>query len=234
MICLCHKLYKLYFFYFNMLNKTKKEILLFLLMQAFGWGGFWFLRSNGVNYIDNYLLTVIYFVFVCSLFIYLFRDLIREDVFRPSKLQVLLFFLFYLISSIVYYVFSNYYNLPSLLAQFNSVYLLTLDFRYLLTKTFEIFFQQLTILILILLLHQKISLRKITYLFLIIFPLLHLVNYIYMPFLFASILFVGSILGALFFPYLILKVRDGFIYTYLLHWSFYLLVDIILIIKYLI
>lgn len=214
--------------------KGSKEILWFLIIQSIGWGGFSFLRSHGVNYIDNYLITTIYFINLNLLCIYLFRDILKEKWPKPSKLQIALFLIFFIILSFVYYICENNSNLPNLLKKFPEISLINFNFRYILTKSLEILFQQITIIFLILLMHRnKVSLKNITIFFATVFPLTHLVNYFFTTTLFALIFQVASIIGGLTFPYLIIKIKNGFLYTYLLHWTFYLILKIILALIYL-
>ena len=214
--------------------KESKEILWFLIIQSIGWGGFSFLRSHGINYIDNYLITTIYFINLNLLCIYLFRDIFKEKLSKPSKLQIALFLIFFIILGFVYYICGNSSNLPNLLKKFPEISLINFNFRYILTKSFEILFQQITIIFLILLMHKnKVSLKNMTIFFATIFPLTHLVNYFFTTTLFALIFQVASIIGGLTFPYLIIKIKNGFLYTYLLHWTFYLVLKIILALIYL-
>ena len=146
--------------------KESKEVLWFLIIQSIGWGGFFFLRSHGINYIDNYLITTIYFINLNLLYIYLFKDILKEKWSKPSKLQIALFLIFFIILSFVYYICGNSSNLPNLLKEFPEIYLINFDFRYILTKSFEILFQQITIIFLILLMHKnKVSLKNITIFF---------------------------------------------------------------------
>ncbi len=214
--------------------KIFQEILFFLLIQIIGWSGFFILRSYGINYIDNYIITILYFSLVCSLLIYLLKIEFKKYFFIPNKIQIFSLSVFFIVSSIIYYYFGNNPKLIPLNLIHPEVYLLTLDFKYFLTKSLEILFQQLTFLFVILLLFEKLkSIKVVTIILVILLQLTHLFNFIYMPFKFAMIFQIGALFGSLIFPYLILKNKDGFVYTYILHWGFYLLVDLVFIFYYL-
>ena len=213
--------------------KFLKEILVFLIIQALGWGGSWYLRSNDINYLNHYILFGIYFLFISLILLYIFRNEIKPFLNTPTIYQVILLISTLSLAAILYSILSS---IPSIL-QVQSIfasnsYFLTFDFRYLFSKSFEILFQQTTVLIFLSILSNKIkSFKKIQSIF-FIFPILHLVNYVYLPIFEATFLFIGSILASLSFPYIILKKKDGFLYTYCLHWGYYLVGELIILIIY--
>jgi len=99
-----------------------------------------------------------------------------------------------------------------------------MDYRYLVSKSFEVLFQQLVIVALTLLLAATgLSMMGIVLTFLLLFGVLHL----------PMLLIVGTRLGlayalaaatfAVVFPVLILRVHDGFVYSYAAHWFAYML-----------
>lgn len=100
---------------------------------------------------------------------------------------------------------------------------------YFLPKSFDILFQQLLIAALVLSLGQRFSVRATSIIYTCLFGAAHL-----LLFLGAQIapttylMLLGAIVSGAFFPYLLLRVRHGFIYTYSIHWAFYAFVVVAL------
>lgn len=214
---------------------AKTEIFIFIVLQFLGWGGFFLLRFFGINYLDSYLITTIYFILLIGLFIYLFKDEIKPGIYLPSRVQILLVILLYFFLLLFYSILDNIPKISSILDVNPGLYVLITENVYILTKSLEIFYQQITIAILVFLLNFRLNLttKKITHIFTTVFVLLHLFNLLYMPLIFAIIFILGSFVAGLVFPKMIIKNRDGFIYTYLLHWLFYVVLDATLVIYYL-
>jgi hypothetical protein len=107
-----------------------------------------------------------------------------------------------------------------------------LDYRYLFSKSFELLFQQIMIVVLILSIHRMTTtMIHVIVIYGVIFSLAHLPIY---PFIgtnekaFRVFYLVASITSAILFPLLILKVDYGFVYSYAIHLSFYTLAALIL------
>lgn len=208
------------------MQKYLKNIYFIIFIQILGWSLFFLLKHFGINYIDNYLITSIHFLIFNLIIILYFKDIFLEQLKKTSKLQWTLFGIFTIFTISLFIILGNKNNQNEMLIFYNSFYLATFKLEYLLTKSFEILFQQLAIFIIIYSLNKhKISHNKIYLIFLVCFPLIHLVNFIYTPFLGALLLQIGSILAGFIFPFILLHSRAGFIQTYILHWSFYLFVE---------
>ncbi len=99
-----------------------------------------------------------------------------------------------------------------------------MDYKYLFSKSFDILFQQTMVVILtLLLLKNKFSILEIIFLFAFIFGSIHLGQYVYSGKFFGTYYLIFSMVSAIIFPILILKVNYGFVYTYSIHWLFYTL-----------
>jgi len=105
--------------------------------------------------------------------------------------------------------------------------LLTLDSRYLLSKTVEIFFQQVMIGLLVVWLHQAGGgLGMISTIGAVVFGLGH-VYLIGLRGAVAGLWFVAaSVIAGGVFPILILNIPAGLVYTFLIHLSAYIIVGI--------
>lgn len=93
---------------------------------------------------------------------------------------------------------------------------------YFLPKSIEILFQQLLIAALVLALGARFRFRTTVLLYAILFGSAHLLL------LFGGqfpptvlIMTLAAVTSSAFFPYLLLRVRRGFLYCYMIHWAFY-------------
>lgn len=213
------------------MNAENKEILkdlgIFFILFSAGWYIYSAFRINGINYIEGFWITSIYFILLSGVYLLIFKKELKKYIRKPDTFEIISLIGLYIISFVLFSYFDNSKLVDATKESLPGFIFASFDFRYLLSKSCEILFQQTSILILILLLqkaHQ--SIKKTTMYLLLIFPPMHLINIFYMPIEYAMILFIGSIFGAIFFPYLILKEKDGFFYTYILHWGFYLVVEI--------
>lgn len=104
------------------------------------------------------------------------------------------------------------------------VKIFTPDSMFILSKSAEILFQQVCVFLLIsalYVMYPDITLTAIAYG--IVFAALHIPILVFLGRL--GWLFVGgAALSALFFPYTILMFENGFVYSYVLHWCFYIVV----------
>ncbi len=95
---------------------------------------------------------------------------------------------------------------------------------YFLPKSVEILIQQILLTALVLTFHLRFrSFRKVLVGYLTYFVGAHLL-YLFagMPTMYWAIITMGALLSTVVFPYLILRVRGGFVLTYILHLVFYL------------
>lgn len=94
---------------------------------------------------------------------------------------------------------------------------------YFLPKSVEIVFQQLLILALVLALAAKgLALRRISIVCALVFGAAHiLLAFANVPALYVVRFMVSAALFGLVFPYLLLRIRNGFAYSYVIHWTYY-------------
>ncbi|HEY6020255.1 MAG TPA: hypothetical protein VIY48_10235 [Candidatus Paceibacterota bacterium] len=102
---------------------------------------------------------------------------------------------------------------------------------YFLPKVADILLQQTLVATIILALSEHIrSIKNISLAYAALFGGAHVVLFMLSdaPTAYAAMMTGGAILSAAAFPYLILKVRNGFVYTFSLHLLFYLLLVLVL------
>jgi len=96
---------------------------------------------------------------------------------------------------------------------------------FFLPKATEILVQQVLVTALILGLYFRFhSLEKVMLWYATTFGVAHVSVFFLFGFItpYVSVVTVGAVLSALIFPYFILRVRGGFIYNYVIHFSFYI------------
>ncbi|MCX6820175.1 MAG: hypothetical protein NT019_02780 [Candidatus Adlerbacteria bacterium] len=102
---------------------------------------------------------------------------------------------------------------------------------YFLPKAAEILLQQLLIAVLVLELSFRLrSLKQVVLGYAVCFGLIHVFLFLFTgaPVLYATIMTSAALLSASVFPYLILRVRGGFVYAYVIQLVFYILLAMFL------
>ena len=190
-----------------------------------GWGvAFWLIRK-GITYVENYLITSLAFLSFSALLVVSFGRRYEPLTRNPTALPFLVLLLAVVVTIALYAVCPRYFKRPdALIAKHPEEFYLRMDYRYLVSKSFEVLFQQLVIVALTLLLAATgLTRTGIVLAFLVLFGLLHL----------PMLRVIGGGLGiyytiasatlAVVFPLLILRVHYGFVYSYAAHWFSYML-----------
>jgi len=198
-------------------------LLIWILFWLVGWSGIFILPKRWSDYIKNYIIISIYFFAVSILILYIFHDIIQPIFNSITIFPFVILVLFFLINFLSYYFSNNFLKRPvELLGKYSGVDFLKLDYRYLLSKSFEILYQQVLIIVLVLILHGfEISLIYITIIFAVMFGFGHIPALRLHKDIFGLIIFLAALSSSFLFPYLILNFKYGFIYTYIAHWLFY-------------
>lgn len=118
---------------------------------------------------------------------------------------------------------------PVALAQlYPETYFLSAGPAYVIPKSLEIALQQSIIVAMILLFASYFrSFRSIVFAYATLFTVAHLLLVAFWPEnVFFLIFTLAALCSSLIFPYLILKVRNGFIYSYIVHWLFYVVLTL--------
>jgi len=200
------------------------NLLVWIFLWIFAFGAFFLLRKKGVNYIRFYVVTSLLFLMFTFVSIFLFRNILfpvlKEFTIIPFTFLVLMF----IIAILVYHFFNKHVKKPELLMKSNpDQYFLLMDYKYLFSKSFDILFQQTQILILVMLLFNSgFSLVKIVIIFSVLFGLVHVFNIPLAGKRFGWYYVLASFLAGILFPLLIINFDYGFVYSYILHWVFYL------------
>lgn len=201
------------------------ELGVLIAIWLAGWGVAFWLIKKGITYVDNSLITSFVFLSFSALLIAVFWRRLEPLTRNFSILPFVVLLLAVVVTIGVYAVCRRYVDRPNaLIARHPEEFYLRMDYRYLVSKSFEVLFQQLVIVALTLLLAATgLTLTGLVLVFLGLFGLLHL----------PMLRVVGKGLGlyytlaaatlAVVFPILILRVDYGFVYSYAVHWFGYTL-----------
>ncbi|OIO40744.1 hypothetical protein COU56_05105 [Candidatus Pacearchaeota archaeon CG10_big_fil_rev_8_21_14_0_10_31_9] len=194
-----------------------------LLFWFIGWGGIYALPKMITDYRKNYFFVSAYFLFLSFLMAYYYKDIIYEIYKNISLFSIFLITILFAFNFLSYGLANKYLRKPTdTLLKHADIHFLHLDKRYLISKSFDILYQQILIIVLVFLLkNQGLNLIWISILFALIFGFGHIPAIRLNKSFFGTLIFLASIISSFLFPYLILTFKYGFIYTYMAHWLFY-------------
>ena len=209
------------------------DVLLWLLLWVAGWGVDGLRLRRGINYVTRFPVTSLYFLTLTLVIAFLLRATLTRLTAQFTPTPFIVLALVYLVTIAIYRVGRTRLTRPDQLIARNPYELfLTLDYRYLFSKSFELLFQQIMIVLLILTIHDLTPVMiHVIVIYGVIFPLAHLPIY---PFIgtnekaFRVFYLIASVTSAILFPLLIMRVDYGFVYTFAIHLSFYTLAGLIL------
>ncbi len=210
--------------------QTLSSILSWIILWFYSWYGWLLLVKRGINNVITYRITALYFLFLTILVWFFYHNHLNNFL-RNLPFRIFPFYLlicFFAITIGIYYFSQKLFGKTFLAAhRKNNLFSAMMDFRFLFAKSFDILFQQLLFLCLVLSLKESFQNNFLTIISCgIIFggvhlPLLKIKYNSITNYLVICSFIAGTIFSALmlFFPY-------GIIYSYILHWSFYVLVGV--------
>lgn len=199
------------------------DILVWILLWAITFGTFYFMTKRGVTFNKRYGLLILFFLFFSFLAVYYFKDILVNLKGNFTLLPFLIFAFIYITTIALYNLSHKRLQRPTLfIERYPHQHFIKMDYRYLVSMPFQILFQQIMIWIIVLWLSkQNYSLFEIITYFILIFGLLHVFAMMPNGKVFGTYYLIASLIGAFIFPILILKVNYGFVYSYIVHFSFY-------------
>lgn len=208
-----------------MLREQLPNIIIWVLLWSFSWGFFLLYLHKKIDYTNHFVWTTLYFLTMAIVSSLIFKDHLYEVLQNFILLPFII-----LVATMALGVFLHSY-LPRHLEEPKDYFLkypkrqyFILNQRRLFSKSAELLFQQIFVVLLILFLRDAgLNIRQIILVFAIIFGVVH-IPLIFIERNWPSWYFtIFSIFSAIVFPVLILKVHYGFVYSYIVHWVFYTL-----------
>ena len=175
------------------------NFLVWIFLWIIPFGAFFLLRKKGINYIRFYGITTLLFLMFTFVSVVFFRNILFP-IFKVFTIIPFVFLvLLFIIIILVYHFFNKHVKKPLNLMKSNpDQYFLLMNYKYLFSKSFDIIFSAL-------------------------FGLVHVFNIPLAGKYFGLYYFLASILAGVLFPLLIINFKYGFVYSYILHWIFYLI-----------
>jgi hypothetical protein len=191
--------------------------LLFTILPLFGFV---------VTYQEQPFFVAAYYLLWLGILFLSFPHMSREVFFENSLRSYGILALFMAGVTLFYgYVLPDGTSLPGTVPDF-----MRGGIGYLLVKTIEILFQQVLIVLLILTLASyKDDTWFVSKAYAFIFSVVHLALIPRLGLAYTALFFGASLLSALVFPYIILRVKNGFVYSYIVHWCAYLCITSLLL-----
>lgn len=201
-----------------MKNKIIKAIILFIITF-----GSTFLTIGHVFTLDRYILNIFFLSIISLCLVVYFRKILINLISKTSKSEFIFLIgislIIHLISS---YFILNYLNQPIWPFDSRGASFLLMNNYYLWAKPFDVFLQQLLIVLLVTKLHQyKLTPKQITILFVLGFGAIHIFQIFKTDIIIGLAFTLGAIISSFVYPYMILKVRNGYIYNFMIHMGIY-------------
>ncbi|UCH84849.1 MAG: hypothetical protein JSW50_03940 [Candidatus Latescibacterota bacterium] len=197
------------------------------------WFGVWRLfygplATRRINYVDRTLWTSLYFISAAGLVVWFFKNKLVPFAISLTPAHFVVLTLTVLSQILLYRLAHGRFARPvQLIADNPREMFLTLDYRYLVSKSFEVLFQQVMVVLIVAMVWERTGTLPGT---MIAFALVFAIGHLPMVRLFgeqnrlfASIYLVAALTSAVVFPVVILKVDGGFVYTYAMHSLFFTL-----------
>ncbi len=189
------------------------------------------MAKRNVDYIDRFVVTCAYFFLWSILIVFLFRKTFASVAGSVAPVHVVVVASVVLAQVWFYHIAIRHLRRPHRLIRTNPREMfLRMDYRYLVSKSAEVMFQQVMIVLLVLTAwRQTGQLAATMIVFAVVFALAHL------PLLalfgeragfFARLYMLAALASAVVFPVVILKVNLGFVFTYVVHTMFFTLLGL--------
>ncbi len=180
-----------------------------------------------ISYNSSPLLVSVYYITWSAIAVFIFRD--RFHDLMSTKQNVWSYSVLSIAGASIFmsllYIFSLIPKSSQLLYPASDIFYATP--KYFISKAFEILHQQILITVIVADFYNRFrSVKKVAIGYFLTFGLAHVLLYAFSgSFLILAItMTTGAMFSSLVFPYLIIKVRNGFLYSYMLHFAFYFVV----------
>lgn len=208
------------------MSETIIRICIWLTLWIIVKGIFYRFFERGESYVKNPLRTSIYFLGAsCVVYLLFSSEVVPFLSTITFKSRIIL--LFFLLGAFLYYkLFDAYLHLRGV--KRHHLLLAQISQKYLFSKLFDVLFQQLEIIVLVSLLQSlNVSFNVIVCIFAILFSLLHIPLIKLKGRNFGIYFTLSAVISAFVFPYYILFVPGGVLYSFMIHITFYLFSGVI-------
>jgi hypothetical protein len=207
-----------------------ENVVAAMTIWSVGWGFFFFfMHKKKIDYVSHFFWTAGYFLFVAIITCIIFWSYISKVIQGFVIAPFIVLGIVIMTTVILYICLPKYFQQPEeYFEKYPNREYLKIDWRRLVSKSTDILAQQVFIVLLITFLSDAgLLLHQVIIAFLILFGLLHIPLITQEHGAWPSWLFGGAVVTfSIIFPLLILNIHYGFVYTYIIHWLFYVFVAI--------
>lgn len=203
---------------FGIFHQNIKSFLVFV--SIFGFAS---LVPTQIITMERYGLVILFYLTASSFLLYAFRSTYKL-VFRNTHWYevVILVILSFTIHGLISYYVITYLERPNWPFSDRGTSFLLMNNYYIWAKPFDVLVQQLLIIWLIAKLYANgLSLRQIISFFLVAFGSIHIFQVLKTDWIIGLLFTFGALISSVVYPYLFLRVRNGYLYNYLIHLGIY-------------
>jgi len=193
---------------------------LFLFVSIFGFAS---LVPTQIITMERYGLVILFYLTVASLLLYAFRSTYKS-IFQNTHWYELvgLVSLSLIVHGSVSYFIITYVDKPDWIFSDRGTSFLLMNNYYVWAKPLDILIQQLLIIWLTTKLFANgLTLKQIISFFLIAFGSIHIFQVLKTDWVIGLLFTAGALVSSVLYPYLLLRVRNGYIYNYMFHLGLY-------------
>lgn len=205
------------------------DIINVCVVLVLSWLVFGYVSKHELNYIKNYIkVSLVFFFGTCVLF-FLYLSYLKQFFIEFSLTPFLILFIFYLLAFLIYCFMKNHLNKHVIQQnELRRIYSTSMSNYYLISKSFNILFQQMAVICVVALL-KDLGFTTVTIMLLFGFAFAFTHIYFYKTkkaSMIAKIFIPASFIGGLVFPLIITIIQYGIIYTFIVHWLFYIFLGV--------
>lgn len=208
----------------TLLRTNIKSVLLFISIFSFA-----SLIPTQVITMERYGGVIIFYLAVIALLLFTFLPSYKSIFKRTQWYELLgLASISLIIHVLVSFLIITYVVRPDWQFSDHGTSFLLMNNYYVWAKPLDVLIQQLLIIWLTTKLYANgLSLRQIITLFLICFGSIHIFQVLKTDWVIGLIFTAGALISSVIYPYLLLRVRNGFVYNYMIHLGLYNLAALI-------
>lgn len=205
------------------MKSTLKDIAVWMLLWFCGWGIYYLLLAHDVNYLTSPLVCALYFSAASLTIIVFYRNVFFSTARLVGPASWFMAALSIAAALAVYILLPLFIPAPETLILRNpDMFFLRLDTAYLFSKPFEIVFQQVLIFLLAAHMTRRgLSLPATCLISCLVFGASHLYLIAHNGLMMGGYFTISAACAGLLFPYLILRLQKGLVYTSSIHLLFY-------------
>lgn len=201
--------------------KQQKQVLILVCRFVLAFGFIWLIMIKVIK-MDRYLLNIFFLLTFSLLVVNIYKNKFIEIYTNLDKKYLFLLLLSLIVHVITSYLILSNLTKPVLPFKPTGISFLLINSFFIWVKPLDVFVQQLLFILLIKELSiLNISSKKITLISLIGFGFLHIFQIFNTNFIMGIAFTLVALVFSIIFPYLILKVKNGPIFNYVIHLGVY-------------